>query len=454
MGSEWKHVKIEEVAEKVGIGPFGSSIKVETFVNEGVPIINGHYLHGIRLQDKEFNFISEEHAERLKNANVKRGDIVFTHRGTIGQVSIIPEKSRYKRYIISQSQFFIRCNLELLLPDFLVYFFNSSIGQYRLLANTSQVGVPAIAQPVSTIKQLEVPLPPLPEQRAIAHILGTLDDKIELNRRMNQTLEEMARALFKSWFVDFDPVRAKAEGRETGLPEEIAALFPDEFEDSELGEVPLNWPIEELGAQLDVLETGRRPKGGVGSFLEGVPSVGAESILGVGLFDYEKTKYITEDFFVSMRSGRAESMDVMLYKDGGKPGDFRPRVSMFGRKFPFERFAINEHVFRIRSKILGQSFLYLQLSHERILNDLHNRGGKAAIPGINQAEVKTLRLPIPPREVLSRFNEIVTPMMESILDRAVQSRTLASLRDTLLPKLISGELRIEDAEKFVEASGA
>ena len=194
MGSEWKHVKIEEVAEKVGIGPFGSSIKVETFVNEGVPIINGHYLHGIRLQDKEFNFISEEHAERLKNANVKRGDIVFTHRGTIGQVSIIPEKSRYKRYIISQSQFFIRCNLELLLPDFLVYFFNSSIGQYRLLANTSQVGVPAIAQPVSTIKQLEVPLPPLPEQQRIAEMLRAVDGKIQAEERRKAALQ----SLFKS----------------------------------------------------------------------------------------------------------------------------------------------------------------------------------------------------------------------------------------------------------------
>ncbi|OPZ61815.1 MAG: EcoKI restriction-modification system protein HsdS [Synergistetes bacterium ADurb.Bin520] len=446
MGSEWTKVSIGEVAE-VFDGPHATPKTTDS----GPIFLGIGSLQNGRINLGETRHVTPEDFKAwTRRVKPQAGDVVFSYETRLGEAAIIPKGLEC---CLGRRMGLVRTDENKMLPRYFLYLYISPYFQDLIKRKTIQ-GATVDRIALKEFPNFPIPLPPLPEQRAIAHILGTLDDKIELNRRMNQTLEEMARALFKSWFVDFDPVRAKVEGRETGLPEEISALFPDEFEDSELGEVPLNWPIEELGAQLDVLETGRRPKGGVGSFLEGVPSVGAESILGVGLFDYEKTKYITEDFFVSMRSGRAESMDVMLYKDGGKPGDFRPRVSMFGRKFPFERFAINEHIFRIRSKILGQAFLYLQLSHERILNDLHNRGGKAAIPGINQAEVKTLRLPIPPREALSRFNEIVTPMMESILDRAVQSRALASLRDTLLLKLISGELRIEDAEKFVEASGA
>ncbi|MDE1964467.1 MAG: restriction endonuclease subunit S [Xanthomonadaceae bacterium] len=306
------------------------------------------------------------------------------------------------------------------------------------------------------VKSLRLPFPPIEEQRAIAHILGTLDDKIELNRKQNETLEAVARALFKAWFVDFEPVRAKLEGRWQrgqslpGLPAHLYDLFPDRLVESELGEIPEGWRVEELSEHLDVLETGRRPKGGVGGINEGVPSVGAESIIGIGHFDFGKTKYVSEQFFATMKSGHAENMDVMLYKDGGKPGDFRPRVSMFGRGFPFERYAINEHVFRMRSESLGQVFLYLQISHERVLFDLRNRGGKAAIPGINQSDVKTLLLVVPPREVLAAFDQAALPMMEGVLERAVGGRSLVQLRDTLLPKLISGELRVTDAERMLQ----
>ncbi len=316
-------------------------------------------------------------------------------------------------------------------------------------------GSPIPSTTRAAVYMLELDVPPKHEQQAISRILGTLDDKIELNRKENETLEAMARALFKAWFVDFEPVRAKLEGRWQrgqslpGLPAHLYDLFPERLAESELGEIPEGWCVEELSAHLDVLETGRRPKGGVGGINEGVPSVGAESIIGVGKFEFGKTKYVSEEFFAAMKSGHAESMDVMLYKDGGKPGDFRPRVSMFGRGFPFDRYAINEHVFRMRSKSLGQVFLYLQVSDERILFDLRNRGGKAAIPGINQSDVKTLLLVVPRPDVLAAFDKAAFPMMEGILERAVEGRSLAQLRDTLLPKLISGELRVPDAERIV-----
>ena len=152
------------------------------------------------------------------------------------------------------------------MPEYVTMYFRSPEGQHKLLANASQVGVPSIAQPVSYLRTIEIPLPPLPEQRAIAHVLGTLDDKIELNRRMNETLESMARALFKSWFVDFEPVRAKMEGRWRrgeslpGLPAEHYDLFPDRFVDSELGEIPEGWEVKALGevVQLNPQEPMKR----------------------------------------------------------------------------------------------------------------------------------------------------------------------------------------------------
>ncbi len=248
MASNWPEARIEEIAETVAMGPFGSNIKVETFVDSGIPIISGQHLKGWRLDDAPgHRFISEEHADRLSKANVKRGDIVFTHAGNIGQVAVVPENSRYERYVLSQRQFFLRCKRHLVDPDYLVAFFHSRAGRHALLANASQVGVPSLARPVTYLRQLKVPLPPLEEQRRIAHILGTLDNKIELNRYMNETLEEMARALFKSWFVDFDPVRAKAEGRDPGIPKHLADLFPDHLVDSELGEIPEGWKCTALG---------------------------------------------------------------------------------------------------------------------------------------------------------------------------------------------------------------
>src|SRR5690606_27907408 len=141
----------------------------------------------------------------------------------------------------------VRCDRRKLEPSFLYYWFTSRDGQDYLFSRVSQVGVPQIQRPLTTLREATLPLPPVAQQRAIGHILGTLDDKIELNRRMSETLEAMARALFKSWFVDFDPVRAKAEGRDPGLPKPLADLFPARLVDSELGEIPEGWEVGPLG---------------------------------------------------------------------------------------------------------------------------------------------------------------------------------------------------------------
>ncbi len=147
MPNEWPTVRIEDIAEKIAMGPFGSNIKVETFVETGVPVISGAHLRGVRLEDSDFNFVTDEHAERMKNSNVFRGDVIFTHAGNIGQVAYIPPNSQYERYVISQRQFYLRCDLSKAAPAFISYFFRSNEGQHKLLANASQTGVPSIARP-------------------------------------------------------------------------------------------------------------------------------------------------------------------------------------------------------------------------------------------------------------------------------------------------------------------
>jgi len=191
----WKVQRIEQVATKVAMGPFGSNIKVSTFVEEGVPVISGQHLKEALLDDGEFNFITQEHAERLSNSLVRAGDIVFTHAGNIGQVSLIPRGSDYETYVLSQRQFYLRCKPESVTPEFLTYYFRSPQGQHRLLANASQVGVPSIARPASYLKSLEVVIPPSSVTRAFADIVAVLHQCAVSNRRRTKTLIKLRDTL-------------------------------------------------------------------------------------------------------------------------------------------------------------------------------------------------------------------------------------------------------------------
>jgi len=417
--------------------------KGEDFVSSGVPFIMASDLVNGTVDMIGCSFISLEQASTLRKGFSVEGDVLLSHKATMGRTAVVPRLSTPYIILTPQVTYYRVKDPSSLNNRFLKYYFDSDSFQ-DLLSNWSGGGSTRSYLGITEQLRLPVLCPPVATQKAIAHILGTLDDKIELLRQMNETLETMARALFKSWFVDFDLVRKKADGLPTGLPKEIEDLFPSEFEDSELGDIPKGWRVQPVGAVLTELETGTRPKGGVGGIRSGIPSVGAENILGAGKYDFSKERFVSREFYSQMRRGKVHSEDVLLYKDGGKPGEFRPRVSLLGLGYPYDEFAINEHVFRMRSAILGQPFLYFSISSERVLWEMGERGGKAAIPGINQQELNSIMIVIPPVAVIEAFNKFAGSQLHRILRNAAESTSLSTIRDSLLPKLISGELELTD----------
>ena len=191
----WQIRTIEDLADRVAMGPFGSSIKVSTFVDDGIPVISGQHLHETLLTDSEFNFVTEAHATQLKRCNVQRGDVVFTHAGSIGQVAYIPETSRYERYVISQRQFYMRCDQEKISPLYIVLYFKTPEGQHRLLANTSSTGVPSISQPVTFLRQMKILTPPRNELDIFDSTAKSIYQKVAQNTRESANLAALRDAL-------------------------------------------------------------------------------------------------------------------------------------------------------------------------------------------------------------------------------------------------------------------
>jgi type I restriction enzyme S subunit len=191
----WEVRTIEQLAERVAMGPFGSDIKVSTFVPKGIPVVSGQHLRGTLLDDSEFNFVTVEHADRLKRSNVQRGDVIFTHAGSIGQVAYIPETSRYQRYIISQRQFYMRCNHSVISPFYIASYFKTPEGQHRLLANTSSTGVPSISQPVTYLRRLQMVVPPPALLKIFDATVSSIHLKMADNDQQTRTLATLRDTL-------------------------------------------------------------------------------------------------------------------------------------------------------------------------------------------------------------------------------------------------------------------
>jgi type I restriction enzyme S subunit len=436
MVNEWQVCTIDEIKavgdRAIAIGPFGSRMKADRYVDDGVPVIRGNNISGTRALVGEFVFVSEETADELRSCNVFPGDLVFPHRGAIGQVGIVPA-DRNRRYILSTSLMKLTCNQALVDPLFIFYFFRSEQGRHALLQNASTVGTPGIGQPLASLRSISVPIPPLPEQRAIAYILGTLDDKIELNRRMNETLEAMARALFKSWFVDFDPVRAKAAGRNPDLPKALADLFPDRFEDSPLGEIPRGWRIKPVGDLAEVVG-GATPSTKQRDFWEGGTHAWAtpKDLSGLPvpvLLDTERR--ITDAGLSQIGSGLLPMGTVLLSSRA-------PIGYLAIAELPV---AINQGFIAMAPKA-GTSNMFLLLWARAAHQEIVRRANGSTFLEISKANFRPIPVVAPPEGVMVAFEEQARSLYSRIVEGERESRTLATCRDELLAKLLSGELRV------------
>jgi len=432
----WDSIFLEELADPeskaIVSGPFGSNISSKFFVEEGVPVIRGKNLslQMERFIDEGFVFITSEKAKELGNVDAVCDDIIFTAAGTIGQIGLMPSDSRFPIYVISNKQIRVRLNKALVIPVFVYYCLaNPQMVAHIQRLNTGST-VPLIN--LSIVKKLKVPLPPLAEQKAIAHILGTLDDKIELNRRMNETLEEMARTLFKSWFVDFDPVRAKLDGRQpAGMDAETAALFPAEFQDSELGKIPKGWEVKRLDDEFNITMGQSPPGKTLNEDMEGVPFYQGKRDFG---FRFPQRRvYCTEP------KRFANEGDTLV----------SVRAPVGSLNWANEKICIGRGVGAIRHENGFCSFTYYLM--QSLGPHFDNFNGEGTVFGsINKKDFQGIQYCHSNSRLVNSFETIASKWDKLISVNSRNISSLASLRDTLLPKLLSGELRIKDAEKFME----
>lgn len=384
----------------------------------GIPLVTAKIVKNGRINDYTEYIAEEDYDKWMIRGFPNVGDVILTTEAPLGEVALLKEE----KVALAQRIVCLRGKDNVLDNAYLKYYLQSSKGQKSLSARESGTTVTGIKQ--AELRRVDIEYPTYDDQRRIASILSSLDRKIELNNKINADLEEMAQAIFKNWFVDFEPFK---DGK---------------FVESELGMIPEGWKVSQIADIPHILETGKRPKGG--AVEKGIPSVGAEHVKGMCAYDYGKTKYINCEFAAKLKTGKINGYELMIYKDGGKPGYFIPNFSIFGEGYPFENCYLNEHVFKLdfNGNKGFNIFCYFFFKTEQIMSYFNAQGAKAAIPGINKKDVENIYILSPENESVIKFGEFAYPLFKQMLKNAIENRTLSLLRDTLLPRLMSGKLEV------------
>ena len=438
MRSNWTAASLDDLVDDIidrrGVTPrkLGSD-----FTSHGHRVVSAKLIkqNRVDLTAAEPRFVDEATYQRWMKTPMLPDDVILTSEAPLGEVAYVKNELPW---CAGQRLFVIRTDKARLLGRYLFYALRGGPVRHDLLSRATGTTAQGIRQ--TELRKVNVPVPPIPEQEAIAEVLGALDDKIELNERMNATLDETARALFKSWFVDFDPVRAKAEGRQPShMDATTAALFPDSFEDSPLGRIPVGWRREPLSERVAIL-SGGTPKRSVAAYWDGgVPWASVPDVRG-GIFIAATVETITEEG-VKNSAAKILPKGTVVVTARGTVGE----IAMLA-----ESGAINQSCYGLADSCGAQLWLYRTI--ERSIVQMRRAAHGSVFDTINKATFDHLDAIIPLEELVTAFESTVAPCHDLILLNTVESRTLAELRDTLLPKLISGELRVGDAERVVEAA--
>jgi len=414
----WDYTTLGEICAKgqggVQTGPFGSQLHASDYVAEGIPSIMPQNIGDNRIIRDGIARITTEDAERLERYRVRTGDIVYSRRGDVERRALV--RSEEDGWLCGTGCLRVRFGSSDIDSAFASFYLGDPRVRSWIVRHAQGATMPNLNTAI--LSALPFVVPPIEEQRAIAQILSALDDKIELDRKLNETLEAIARAIFKSWFVDFDPVRAKAEGREPeGMDAATAALFPSEFEETPLGPVPCGWNVVNLGELAE--------------FAYGKP-LKAENRNG-GTVQ------------VMGSNGRVGWHDEALVRGPGivvgrkgNPGTVTWVDSDF---FPIDT------TFFVRPRNLARGFHILK--NQLDLLNLPDLSADSAVPGLNREIAYQTKLVNPPNLIAKLFEDVVGPLVAKAAQNEGLVATLADLRDTLLPRLISGKLRVPEAEAML-----
>jgi len=424
MTGEWRETTLWDIADYIN----GRATKPSEVCSDGVPVIKIAELN--RGITETTDRVPPELVEDRHWVNP--GDLLFAWSGSVGIYRYNGPKAALNQHI------FRVVAKEGIDQQFLRYLLLSCMPIFNLHVQDKRTTMGHVT--IKDLQRIKVQVPPLAEQRAIAHILGTLDDKIELNRRMSETLEAIAHALFKAWFVDFEPVRAKLEGRWRrghslpGLPAHLYDHFPNRLVESELGEIPEGWEVVELG-RLISFEKGKKP-----TTTFPTPCEGCLPVILMETFDGSTAYYAMSEKMVI-----AQAHDVLMVMDGASSG--RVETGYHG--------VVGSTIAKIvpsEGSRIGHRFVYYALKTLEPEIGEHLTG--TSIPHADKGWIARQKVCLPKNgKLLAVFEEIAGQKRKRIEALRAESRTLAALRDALLPKLIRGEIRVKDAERFLEGKG-
>ena len=404
------------------------------FVEDGHRVISAKLIKKskVDLDAGEKRFVNHKIYKKWMSSKLQEGDVILTSEAPLGEVAYIKENLDW---CLGQRLFCLRPNREIIDGRYLYYALKTKQVQADLESRGTGTTVIGIRQ--SELLNVQIPIQDLETQKRISNLLGGLDDKIELNQQMNENLEEIARTLFKSWFIDFDPVRAKAEGRPTGLSKEISDLFPDSFEDSELGEIPRGWSksiITDIANKISdkykkdegwsnekLIDLSRMPSNSIS-----LTSHGRGDELSTSVCKFKKYDFL----FGSIRP--------YFYKAGICPYDGVSNTSVF--------------ILRAK-KSYDKEFMYFYSSSDITFERSVQYSDGTKMPIIKWNDFKEFPFALPNEELRKQFSSIINPVVDKIILNIDEQKVLSELRDALLPRLISGELQITDAENLVEEAG-
>jgi len=439
--SGWQMVKLKDIAKKVGSGATpkgGQSAYLPT--RQHFALIRSQNVFDRRFSSEGLVYISDDQAADLRGAEVQPEDLLLNITGdgiTFARACLAPKS--VLPACVNQHVSILRTDPSRCCPGFLLsYLTHPAVKGY---IESFNAGGSRRAITKGHIESFEVPLPPMPEQQHIAYILGTLDDKIDLNRRMNETLESMAQALFQSWFVDFDPVRAKAEGRKpAGMDATTAGLFPDGFEESPLGSIPKRWKVGTVG---------------------GIATISRDSLIPQDFAEEVFDHYSIPAFDEGRLPKSERGADIRSNKFIVPPGavlvsKLNPRIPRVWLPWPSCRRPVCSTEFLVVLPTVGsveREYLFAFFRSPQFGEDFASRvtGTSGSHQRVKSDDLLAIGCPIPTKPTSRHYAETVGPMLERVARNLEESRTLAALRDALLPKLLSGEIRVKDAEKMAES---